>query len=259
MARYFYLVTALPDLAIGLAPDLSLEELTFLLKANLTDFDMKQVSVLRSYFDIENIRSFWSGYPLNRLGNFDELTLEEALVGRTGLPSYVYDYMDRFESKEQRLLHFSSLFSTFFREEIKHSKGALHQLLQFEREERLILAAFRAKKLGCPIEQELQFEDPEDPLVAEILAQKDAKVYIPPERHQELASIFNKHEEDPLALQKALLEYRFKKSGEQIGLKFFTFEYVLTYVFQWILAEKWVLLNQAKGKKIINSIIQDVA
>jgi len=259
MARYFYLVTALPELQIGLSPDLSLQEITFLLETNLSRSDLAQAYRVKNFFDIENIRSFWSGFPINREGNFDEVSLEEALVGRTGLPSYVYDYMDRYENKEDRLKHFSSLLSTYFREEIARSNGFLRRMLKIEREQRLVLAALRAKKLGRDPLYEFQYEDPEDPLVAQILAQKDAKVYEPPEEYHELRSLYELHQENPLELQKALVEYRFRKIDELVGLEVFTLDRVLAYIFQWILAEKWVLLDRKKGQQIINTIVQGIA
>lgn len=259
MAGYFYLVTAFPELQIGLPPELSLQELTFLLEANLSKSDLSQVNRLKSFFDLENIRSFWSGFPLNREGNFDEVTLEEALVGRVGLPFYVYDYMDQYESKEDRLKHFSSLMTTYFQEELKRSDGFLHQLLSMEREQRLVLAALRAKKLGRDPLVEFQYEDPNDPLVAQILAQKDAKTYDPPAEYQDLRAIYDLHQESPLELQKAILEYRYRKIEGLVGLETFTLDRVLAYVYQWILAQKWVLLDRKKGQQIINTIVQGVA
>jgi hypothetical protein len=259
MARYFYLVTSLPELQIGLPPELSLQELSFLLEANLSKSDLIQAERVKSFFDLENIRSFWSGFPLNREGNFDEVTLEEALVGRVGLPFYVYDFMDRYENKEDRLKHFSSLLTTYFREEMKRSSGFLHKLLKLERDQRLVLAALRSKKLGRDPLVEFQYEDPDDALVAQILAQKDAKVYDPPEEYQELKALYDQHQDSPLELQKALLEYRFRKIESIVGLETFTLERVLAYIYQWILAEKWVLLDRKKGQQIINTIVQGVA
>lgn len=259
MARYFYLVTALPVLQIGSPPDLSLQEITFLIETNLSRADLAQVYRVKSLFDLENIRSFWRGFPLNREGNFDAASLEEALVGRAGFPAYVYDYMDRYENKEDRLKHFASLLSAYFREEIARSNGFMRRMLKTEREQRLVLAALRAKILGRDPLYEFQYEDPEDPLVAQILAQKDAKAYDPPEAYQELRSLHDQHRENPLELQMAIAEYRFRKIDELVGLEVFTLDRVLAYIFQWILAEQWVRLDRNNGRQIINTFIQSIA
>lgn len=259
MKGYFFLIPSLPDLHIGNPPELSWDELTFLLSSNLSADDYEKVRILRSYFDLENIRSLWSGFPLNRFGNFDEVELEQALLIRAGLPSYVYEFMDRFDSKEERLKHFSALLVDYYNIEIQHNRGFLKSFFTIERAIRLILTAFRAKTLGRNVLSELQFEDPQDPLVADILAQKDAKNYEPPAEYQDLKLLYEAHQEAPLELQKALLQYRFRKISELTGLDLFNLDQVLTYVFQWILVEKWNALDQEKGKKIINSILQGIA
>lgn len=259
MAGYYFLIPSFPELRIGTPPEISWDELMFLLSSNLSQEDYAKVQVMRSYFDLENLRSFWAGFPIHRFGNFDEVELEQALQVRSGLPNYVYNYMDRFDSKEDRLRHFSALLGEYYNTEIKQSSGFIKKMFSIERDIRLILTAFRAKALERDILSELQFEDPQDPLVADILAQKDAKSYDPPEAYQELKALYERHREAPLELQKALLQYRFHKVLELTGLKLFSLECVLSYVFQWILVEKWNILDQEKGKKIINSILQGVA
>ncbi len=259
MARYFYLITSLEPIEIGKKPDLSIESLDYILKSNLSSQDYEKAVQVRSYFDLENIHSFWSGFPLRDEGNFDEAMLEEALLTRSGLPFYVYDYMDKYEGKEERLKYFSQLMSAYFKEEIKRSTGFMNKLLKLERDIRFVLAALRAKTLGRDPTVEFQFEDPHDPLIADILAQKDAKNYEPPEQYHDLRSLYDIHREKPLELQKALLEYRYNKTSEMIGLKVFTLEHVLVYIFQWILAQQWIRLDQDKGKEIINSIVVGAA
>lgn len=259
MSGYYFLIPSFPELRIGSPPEISWDELMFLLSSNLSQEDYAKVKTLRSYFDLENLRSFWTGFPIHRFGNFDEVGLEQALLIRSGLPNYVYAYMDRFDSKEERLNHFSALLGEYYSAEIKHNSGFLKKVFSTERDIRLILTAFRAKTLGRDILSELQFEDPQDPLIADILAQKDAKSYEPPEAYQDLKALYEMHREAPLELQKALLQYRFYKVLELTGLHIFNLECVLSYIFQWILVERWNLLDQEKGKQIINSILQGVA
>ncbi|MFV0339565.1 MAG: DUF2764 family protein [Parachlamydiaceae bacterium] len=259
MKGYFFLVTSLPQLHLGNPLDISWDELTFLLTSNLDKSDYNQVKALRLYYDLENIRSFWSGFPLSRFGNFNEVDLEQALVARLGLPSYVYDFMARYDSKEERLKHFSLLFENYFEEQLHASGWFLTQVFKMVRDVKVILTALRAKTLGKDLLAELQFQDPQDSLIADILAQKDAKSYDPPEEYQEVKHLYETHSESPLELQKALLQYQFRKVDELIGLHIFTLDAVLSYVYRWILVERWSDLDQQKGKEIINSIVQGVA
>lgn len=259
MKGYFFLVTSLPQLHLGNPPDISWDELTFLLTSNLDKSDYNQVKALRLYYDLENIRSFWSGFPLSRFGNFNEVDLEQALVTRLGLPNYVYDFMARYDSKEERLKHFSLLFEKYFEEQLHASGWFLTQVFKMVRDVKVILTALRAKTLGKDLLVELQFQDPQDSLIADILAQKDAKSYDPPEEYQEVKHLYETHAESPLELQKALLQYQFRKVDELTGLQVFTLDTVLSYVYRWILVERWSDLDQQKGKEIINSIVQGIA
>lgn len=259
MSGYFFLVPSLPELRIGNPPEISWDELSFLLHSNLSKNDYEKVRMLRLYFDLENIRSLWSSFPLNRFGNFDEVALEQALVTRSGLPSYVYDYIDRFDSKEERLKNFSSLFVYYYKEAVNENSGFIKEIFSTDRSIRLILTALRAKTLGRDVIAELQFEDPQDSLVADIIAQKDSKSYEPPENYQDLKVLYDSYSDAPLQLQKALLQYRLNKVFALTGLHIFNLDWILSYIFQWVLATRWISLDQEKGKETINSILQGVA
>ena len=215
---YYYLATSLPELKLGAPPEMSFADLVFLMKENLSAEDLLKTRVIRLFFDIENIRNFWRKEPFDVHGNFDPNALEEALLTGFGFPSYVYDFLEKHDELEDRLRHFPFLIATFFREEIAKADGFLKKYLVFERELRLILVAFRAKKFGQDILVEMQYENPDDTLVAQILSQKDAKTYDPPEKYESLKPLFEELADDPAALNKALFEYRFQKVDEMVGL-----------------------------------------
>ena len=146
--KYYFLAAALPELTLGYPPDLSFHEFEFMLKLNLDPTDFSQVTVIRRFYDIQNIREFWKGKPLDERGNLDENALEDALLTYMGLPEYVYTFMDQYETIDERLQHFPELVSTYFKEEIQGASPFLKQYLSFERDWRLVLCGFRAKQLG---------------------------------------------------------------------------------------------------------------
>lgn len=253
---YPYVLTYLPDLQMGSEPEISFEELDQLYKDNLSVRDYEKILTLRRFYDIENIRSFWKEEPLDRYGALDENDLSEAIISRAGLPNYVYAYMDKYEHEPDRLAHFSELISTFINAEIKDSRGFVREYIEFEREMRLVLSAFRAKKLGRDLTYELRYENPEDPLVNQILAQKDSEEYEPPEKFHDLKAIFSEFANKPFELHKALVEYRFNKISQMVGFEEMTFNRILGYMLQLILVEKWMDLDQNKGKEVIKNIVQ---
>lgn len=256
MPNYYFIGTFIPELQIGMQPEITVEAYAFLLKENLTALDYEEVKKLTHFFDLENIRSFWNGQSINNFGNFNEVTLEEALLNGMGLSDNVYNYMDRHESKEERIRNFAEIYADFFNE---NSSEFLKEIFKQEKAIQLVLVALRAKKKGRSILHELQYENPEDDLVAQILAQKDAKSFDPPNEFLELKTLYEKYSNSPLELHQALVTYRYRKLEEMIGLQVFTLDRLLVYYFQLVLAYQWMGLDKEKGKRLINTIVQGIS
>ena len=259
MLGYYYIVTSLPTLTIGMPPEISFAEFDNLLVNNLSSWEYSQTQVIRRYYDIQNIKAFWLKEPLDPRGNYNFNQLEEALLNRTGFPKYVYKFLDEHEELEARLSHFPELISAYFREESSGTIGFLKEYLQLEREMRLVLTGFRAKKLGRDPAIELQFEDPDDPIVAQILAQKNSPTYEPPSKYEDLKPLFEENYDSPLALHQALCEYKFEKVESMFGLEIFTLRRILAYMVQLILAEKWMELDKEKGMKVVETILKEAS
>jgi len=256
MANYYFLITAFPPLTLGLKPELTDKELKELLVLNLTAGDLHEVERLRRSIDLYNIRALWLGLPFDDRGNYDPKEMEEQLLVRDQLPSYIVDYLERYESVEERLRYFSSLFVSLYRDEQPNLKGFLLKYYQFERELRLILTALRAKRSGRDIVRELQFEDLDDPLVVEILAQKDAPEYTPPREYEDLKTRFMDNSSDPLELNRTLLQYRFDKIEEMEEPQDFSIDRVLAYIARLGLVETAFELDKEKGKIAVEQLSQ---
>ncbi len=259
MANYYFVGTLLPELRIGEKPEISFRDFEQLVKDNLSVKDIARIRMIRNFYDIYNLRAYWRGEPFDYLGTLDYNEMEEALVTRSVLPSYIFQYLDKYESKEERLRHFSELRSRFFHEEVRRSSGILREYLITELEIRLVLVAFRAKLLGRDIFAELQYEDPENDFIAQIFAQKDSSQFEPPEKYEDLKVLFTQYVDDPLALQKALLEYRFNKIGEILGQDLFSSERIFGYMLQLIMVERWNKLDKQKGLEIVDSMLKEAS
>lgn len=251
--QYYFVAAALPPLSIGAKPELSFQEFRDLLTLNLTEVDRNKVVNLLRLIDLSNIRSFWLGKPLDERGNVSPKRLEEVLLIRE-LPEYILDFLDRYDTVEQRLRYFSSLYVSFFQEMQAKTTGFLKRYYTFERDIRLILTALRAKRAKRDVVRELQFEDPTDSLVMDILAQKDAADYTPPSDYEELKTLFLKHLSDPKKLYQALLEYRFAKIEEMEQDEPFSIHHLLGYAARLLIVESWAGLNQEKGTAMIEDL-----
>lgn len=253
--QYYFIGTSLPALYFDVKPEISFHDFDRLLQDNLSEKDYKKVLVIRRLYDLLNLKAFWQSQPLNPYGTLDENELAEGLLDQVTFPDYVYDFAQKHESNKDRIKHFPELLSAFFRGELKNETGIMRQGIEFERQWRLVLAAFRAKKLGRDLSEELQYEDPEEELIAEMLAQKDAKEFELPENFKELKSIFERHGDDPLQLQKALDEFRFNFLGSLIDMADnFSIERILVYMTQLLILERWAGYDKEQGLEIIKRL-----
>lgn len=255
MANYYFLITALPPLTLGTKPEMSFHEVKEMLQLNLSKSDYHQFKQLLIPIDLYNIRALWLGLPLDEKGNYKAKDLEEELLVQGALPQYLIDYLERYESTEERLRYFSSLFVSLYRE-LPKLQGFLLRYFQFERELRLVLTALRAKKRGRDLVKELQFEDVADPFVAAILAQKDSPDYMPPREFEDLKVLFMDNENAPQKLQRALLQFRFDQIAQMEENQDFSIDRVLAYVARLLLVEGWAQLDYEQGKSVVQQLSQ---
>lgn len=264
MNEYYFLASLLPPLEIGHVPSLGFTELKTLLDANLSRADRQKVQDFLRLIDFENMRSLWAGEPFDPRGNWTPAQVEQALQDHTW-PSrepfapYLTDFLDKYRSPVERLQHFDLLMIQFFAHEIENENGFLKSYFAFQRELRLVMVGFRAKKMGKNVAEELQYEDASDPIVAQILAQSDAQVYEPPFEYKELKPIFEAYSNSPLEMHKALYEYQFSHIIELWGNQPFTVDRILNYLARLILVERWHELNVQKGIQIVDRIEKEIA
>lgn len=256
---YVFIGTALPPLSLDEKPELSYPELKRLLKDNLSEKDYNQIRIYQRYFNLRNAYLMLQGAQIDPYGDLNENQLEEALIATEHLPKYLVNYLNKYDNKQDRLSFYPEVVAAYFREEKNQAVGILKDYLDLERSIRLVSSAFRAKKLGWDIDKELQFEDPQEELIAQLLAQKDSKEFIISEKYDALVKILNEYYASPLKLHKALIEYRFNKLEELVGFDPFSLDRILAYFIQLTLVEKWQKLNKEVGIQIVDDILKGSA
>lgn len=253
MRNYYFVVPSLPPLSMQERPEITFEELMGRLEISLSKEDLAKTRVLRRFVDIFNIRALLMEEPVDPKGNLNEKELDEALLVQDLLPEYVFEYLDQFEKVSDKIRNFPGLLALYFNAEIPKHKGFLRTYLTFERECRLVLVALRAKQLRRDVAKELQFEDPTEPLVAQILAQKDADSYDPPMEYTDLKELIATCHNDPWLENKAFAEYRFKKIGEMAEREVFSIDKILCYMAQLMILENLIELDEDKGNMILDT------
>ena len=252
MNNYYFVAPSLPVLVLGDIPDLSFKEVMYRLEMNLNKKDLEQVATIRRTIDLQNIRTLYLEEPLDDHGNLSEKELDEALLVEADLPEYVFEFLGQFDEPKEKARNYYGLLSNFYAHEIPKAKGFLQSWLMLQRDMRLVLAAIRAKKMDRDIVKELQFEDFTDPLVAQILAQKDMDTYEPPIEYQDLFDEISACGEDPWEQYQAIMRYEFNKIEEMTGYPLFSLEWILGYVARLLLVERWNLLDPERGEEILD-------
>ncbi|MES2122866.1 MAG: DUF2764 family protein [Chlamydiota bacterium] len=253
MRNYYFVVPSLPPLALGDLPGLTFQELMDRLESCLSKEDLEKVRTMRLFVDICNIRSLLMEEPIDPRGNLSEKDLDEAILVQSVLPDYVYEFLSHYDKAPEKIRHFSGLLAEFFNREIAKQKGFLKKYFTFEREWRLVLVGIRSKTIGRDVAHELQFEDFTDPLVAQILAQKDSDRYDPPVEYAELKDLVASNYADPWLEQRAFAEYRFSKIAELAEGPLFKIDQVLSYMAQLMMIETINELNEERGKMILDT------
>jgi hypothetical protein len=119
----------------------------------------------------------------------------------------------------------------------------------------LVLTALRAKEAGRDIVRELQFEDPYDPFIANILAQKDSSDFIPPKEYEDLKILFVEKAHNPEKLNRAISEYRMKKIEEMEDEESpFSIDQVLGYVARFLIVDSWFQLDREQGRLEVDKL-----
>lgn len=263
MTEYYFLASLLPQLEIGHVPTLGFSEMKELLRTNLKAEDAEKVKTLLRLIDFENMRRIFAGERIDPRGNLNAEELKEALnLGQFSdeeeFPTYLGDFLEKYKSNEERIAKFPQVLGRFLQETSENEEGFLHDFFRYEREMRIVLAGFRAKKLHKNIEEVLQYEESTDPIVAQVIAQKDTKNYEPPFEYKELKPIFEAYGNYPNELHKALTQERFEAVVEMMDSKHFTIDRILGYIARLILVERWIDLNYEEGMAIIDTIERSV-
>lgn len=255
MSQYYFIGTILPNLTLDSPPEINFMGLDSLLRDNLSKEDYEKTKVIRRFFDILNLRALWIGQEIDPRGELNAVELEEALVNSAGLPDYIFEFLARYHNVGERLHHFPSLLANFFRQAKQNKDPFLRKYFTFEREFRLVLTAYRAKKLGRDLSVELQYEDPEEELIAQLLAQKDDKTFELPEKYEDLKILLEKYEDDPMVMERMLDEYRFNYIDQLVDMAdMFSIDRILAYMAQLTVVEKWFGLDRKAGLKIVDTI-----
>lgn len=249
--------TALPSLQIEEKPSISFAELIDMFEMNLSKNDLHKVHVICKLFDLRNIVELLSQSALYPFGNLSKNELQEALVEAHFFSSNIYDFLEENQSPKDLRAQFYEILVGFTKEQIEKNTGFVKDFFLFEHHLRIALTAYRAKQGNRDLNQELKFEDLNDPFVMQIIVQKDMPTFEFPYPFEALNQLLaNAH--TPMDEYKALLHFRFNYFQEYQYQYNFAIDALLSYMVQLIYLEMFHKLDSKKGTETINQLVKDV-
>lgn len=245
MNNLYFLLTALPELEYPKKPFISREELNSLIEANISSKEREVFQLYRSWKDVENIRRMLLNEPFLEGGLYNRIELEDALRERVGLPQAVFDYLDRFTTKDEQLRNFPQLLRTLFHQEANGSTF-FNKLMAFEERMRLTLAYIRAQHKVADGTITALESDEEDPFIQDLLSIQKGSLEIS-EPYSDLPAIYEAKRYSPFELELALSEWRYKQYAALANDALFSFDQVLLYAVQYDLLEQIAHLESREG------------
>jgi hypothetical protein len=247
--RAVFVGAALPPLSFGEMPEISFDQLASYVGENLSKEAQRGFELLRLSIDIENVRRYLLGEPIDSRGTLSEKELEEAILNDVFLPDYVGTFLDTYQDEADRASYFGLVLSDFYRIAQEETTGFVRDYFAFERNLRLALTVYRMRALKGNLAKELQFEDPTDPLVAELLAAKDSPTFQFPYDFSDLEPILSAAGDDPMKQYMAMAQYRFTWIEHYPTGPLFSHDSILSYAMAHLIAEDVASLDSQIGWK----------
>lgn len=254
MTDYFYLLTSLPSVELFNEPPISLHSLMWRLEMNLSEKDFQIVKDFLRYYDVLNLRAFWQKKPLDPWGNLDETGLEEALLVETVLPDFVFDFIKKYKTDEERVIYFPEILNSFYCLVEERQEGFFQTFFIFQKTIQTLISQKKIEKEGKEREKELFFADLKDPALQEILQRADNYEDVNFD-YRPLVKLLEENYTQPLDLFKGLMDFKFSKITELMNGSMFSVDNVLQYLALLRIAAEVFSLDQEKGEQIIEQIV----
>jgi hypothetical protein len=259
---YYYLVASLPELHFGQTFQyLDIPAYLQYIFEEIDESDALTAGFLFMPYDHVNLinyclRKNFSWHPLSLYKK--ETLIKGINESSPTIPSYLYEFYDDFLKgklrNEQHLLH-HDLTTRYYAFVQPQSHGFLRDWLVFERDFRNILAAMSARRNGFSPEQQLIGDNS---VTARLRSDSSLDFG--------LQSDFPFIEHlSRLADQKNMAEFekqvdfiRWNKATELVTFSFFTFDRVVAFIIQLLIAHRWMSLDKKEGTRILQQKVRDM-
>lgn len=253
MKKYYFLGCLLPKLSLKAKPEISFFDMQNILKLNLSKKDMEKVEELRKYIDLKNLKALWLEKSIDSRGNLDEKGLDQVFLLEEFFEDFVFEFLKKYENREDRLKNFSFLLYDFMNFQSKKD-GFLSFFFKMKKEIKLIILALRAFELRKDIKEEVKFFE-KDFFLEDILSQRGEEGLEVSKKYEEVKKIFLEKRENPKKMHLKILEFIFNKIEEKMEKSLFGIDQILAYLTNLIIVEDFYFLDENRGKVIVDNLL----
>ncbi len=260
--KYYYIVSSLPEISFN-------SKLPFTLKGMLDEYeeDLKKekeyIELIILYNDIRNLKELFRAKDgeekdLYLPATYSIEELKEIIKVRDGVPEFVVNFLESYETKQDYLDNFYKLEKEYFIYGSKSSNDFLSNYFQFELDFRNVISAVRARGKSTDIIKYTAGTGDEIVLskVKNNKSLPDFGLSGEAKWVGQVVSAFDK--DDPLNLEETIDKIRFEQIDEMTLLLGFEVDKIFSYMIKLQILERWASFDQEKGRSFTQNFVKDV-
>lgn len=259
--NYYYLVAGLPDIILDQKKvPFTLIEFKQELQYHLHPKDYQLVEYLFLPYDNSNFLNILlkNDAEFNPLGNYSESFLIEEIKEPENLPAYMLKFLEAY--REENPIHpnlslENQLTWLYFDFMLEQKSPFIHEIFLKLRNINNIFAIYNARKFGLNIENHM-IGDNALTEAAKKTVSKDFGLANEIESIDEIIGIYENNNILEQEMSIDLLKWRHMNNLNTFN--YFTIEYILAYVLELMMVERWSKLNTEQSKKTFKKMFTEL-
>ena len=259
--QYYYLVSGLPDILLdsGRSVPSSIEVMEEL-EEILSPDDLELLGVIRLQIDNRNLINILEtrSDPFDPRGKFSRKTTEEIAKGTEQGPDYMDDFL---QARQEGRVLFAGLtaedtLAWLYHEEMEdHPNEFIREWAGFEADLRNILGALNARADGIDLSRVVVGRSE----AGEAILKSSAADLSLGQTHPWIEKLIAASADGLLKREKIADQLRWDKLGDLTILSHFGIETLLAFILRLFIAERWVKLDPAEGRRMLDELAQEMA
>ncbi len=260
--KYYYVVSGLPEISFDTKLPFTLNDMLDEYQEDLKG-EAEHVNLIILNNDLRNLKDMFKedggdekDRHLPSIYSIDEL--KEIVKVRDGVPEFVVDFLERYESRQDYLNNFHELEKGYFIYGTTSSNEFLSKYFQFELDFRNVISAVRSRGKETDIIKYTAGTGDEIVLskVRNNKSLPDFGLSGEAKWVEKVISAFDK--DDPLNLEETIDKIRFEQIDDMILSMGFESDVLFAYMIKLQILERWASFDQDKGKKYIRNIVKSI-